>query len=115
MLRGSPAAEGPMQLSLFEQKEMDMASGQCDPDEAPLGFFAVLKAGQSPDGSNICRQCDWRRQCNDESTDLTLPGHRCMGVAVVTPDGRTIERKDGSSVVFKSRDPNFSDPYWRTA
>jgi hypothetical protein len=75
-----------------------------NPDEAPAGFYAVLKDSVKPrDGSNICVICDWREQCNDPKTDFCAPGHRCMSFAVITPDGRTIERTDGCSVVFKRR------------
>ena len=83
-----------------------MVESQVDPNEAPAGFYAVSKASAKPaDGSNICRACDWRPQCQDPTTDLTAPGHRCMGYGVRIFDGRTIERKDGSSVVFK-KSPN---------
>ncbi len=33
-----------------------------DPDEAPEGFFAVLKSSLPQDKGNLCRFCDWRRQ-----------------------------------------------------
>lgn len=36
-----------------------------NPQEAPAGLVAVLKSEAKPsDGSNICRACDWRPQCN---------------------------------------------------
>jgi hypothetical protein len=74
-----------------------------DPTEAPAGFYAVSKAQAAPrDGGNICRACDWRKECNDPATDLLAHGHRCMSYPVVaTRDGKTYQRKDQSSVVFK--------------
>lgn len=74
-------------------------AGRVDPDEAPAGYYATPKVCA---GENICRQCDWRAQCNDESTNLLAYGHRCMGYAVVV-DGKTHQRQDGCSVVFKRR------------
>ena len=70
-----------------------------DPTEAPAGYYAVPKS--TPDGSNICRGCDWRPTCQREDTDFTAPGHRCMEFAIETPDGRTIQRRDGCSVMFR--------------
>lgn len=65
---------------------------QLDPTEAPEGFYAVLKAEAKPaDGSNICRACDWRKACQDDATDFSAPGNRCMSHA----------RKDGAAVLFK--------------
>jgi hypothetical protein len=78
---------------------------QCNPAEAPAGFIAVLKssAKQGLDGANICRACDWRRQCGDPSTDHLAYGHRCMSYAIVAfRDGKTYQREDGASVVFKT-------------
>lgn len=63
-----------------------------DPRLAPAGYFAVLKAEAKPaDGSNICRACDWRSECQKPETDFTQTRHRCMPWA----------REDGSSVLFK--------------
>lgn len=77
---------------------------KCDPTEAPAGYYAVPKAGVSPDGSNICRQCDWRPTCQDPATDFLAPGHRCMGYAIVAVrDGKTYQRNDQCSVVFKRK------------
>lgn len=69
-----------------------------DPDDAPPGYYAVLKGDAAPDdGSNICRACDWRPNCSGDR-------HRCMSYDIDTPDGRTLGRSDGCSVVFKRRD-----------
>lgn len=74
-----------------------------DPSEAPVGYFAVLKAGVATAKlGNICRACDWRPTCQDPGTDLTLHNHRCMSYEVVSAkDGRVLSRKDGCGVVFK--------------
>ena len=75
-----------------------------DPAEAPAGFYAIPKSAvATPQLGNICRACDWRPACNDPATDLTAPGHRCMSFPVVTGDGRTVQRTDASSVVFKRK------------
>lgn len=72
-----------------------------DPDEAPSGYYAVLKADAKPsDGGNICRACDWRPECDGFA-------HRCMAFAVISSrDGRELKRRDGCSVVFKRKAPN---------
>lgn len=75
-------------------------SSQVNPEESPAGFYAVPK----PSGDNLpnlCTFCDWRPECQKETTDFTAPGHRCMSYAVVTPDGKELQREDGCSVVFK--------------
>ncbi len=75
-----------------------------DPNEAPTGFYAVLKSDfTNPTGDypNICTHCDWRKQCCDPKTDLHLSAHRCMSAPSVTANGDTVERNDGCSVVFK--------------
>lgn len=65
-----------------------------DVNEAPSGYYPILKAIAAPkDGSNICRACDWRKTCQDPATDFDEPGHRCMSYS----------RRDGFGVVFKSR------------
>lgn len=77
-------------------------SERCDPTEAPAGFYAMPKAALPMNQGNLCRQCDWRPECNHPSTDLLAFGHRCMSNAVVaTRDGRTYRRNDRCSVVFK--------------
>lgn len=66
-----------------------------DPYEAPPGYFAVLKGRVATEKlGNICRACDWRPNCNGLD-------YRCMATPVITPDGRTIGRKDMCPVVFK--------------
>lgn len=66
-----------------------------DPKAAPAGYFAALKADARPtDGSNICRACDWRPECQKTETDFTQTRHRCMPWA----------RDDGCSVLFKRLD-----------
>lgn len=76
---------------------------QMDPSEAPAGFYAT---GWKSDKGNICRQCDWRPQCNDPKTDLLAPGHRCKAVGVTAfRDGKTYYRKDGCNVIFKRIKP----------
>lgn len=74
-----------------------------DPREAPAGFYAVLKSEAKPkDGSNICRACDWRPECQSPETDLLAFGHRCTSNAVVAiRDGKTYQRIDGCEVLFK--------------
>lgn len=69
-----------------------------DPNEAPEGFFAVLKSEVATERlGNICRACDWRSDCNGFE-------HRCMPYTVISSrDGRELKRQDGCSVVFKRR------------
>lgn len=76
-----------------------------DPAEAPAGYYAVPKDVAKVGDANICRQCDWRKPCNDPSTDLLAPGHRCMSYPVVAiRDGLTYQRRDKVSVVFKQKE-----------
>lgn len=80
-----------MQADLFD----DMPNA---PWMAPNGYFAVLKVEAMPaDGSNICRACDWRPECQKPETDFARPEHRCMPCA----------RDDGRSVLFKRLPANF--------
>lgn len=61
-----------------------------DPNEAPPGYIAVLKADVSTDdNANICRQCDWRPHCDGLV--------RCMPYELQNG----LKRFDGCSVVFK--------------
>lgn len=78
-----------------------------NPNEAPLGFVAILKS-EIPErtgdnaNKNFCGFCDWRKQCNDPDTDLTIHRHRCMSsIMTVTETGKKVRRRDGCSVVFK--------------
>lgn len=68
-----------------------------DPNEAPPGHYAIAKSKSKPsDGSNICRSCDWRPQCNGRD-------YRCTSYQIETDDGQLLKRKDGCSVVFKKK------------
>lgn len=79
----------------------DAAAARCAPDEAPAGYYATPKVYR---GESICRACDWRETCQDPATDHLAYGHRCMSYAVVAVrDGKTYQRADGCSVVFKRR------------
>lgn len=82
-----------------------------DVNEAPNGYIAVLKSDTRyvNRNQNICRSCDWRPQCNDPASDLTVNYHRCMSYTVITTDGREIKRNDGCSVVFKKRPTQTDD------
>lgn len=77
---------------------------RCDPTEAPAGYYAVPKAQAKPaDDSNICGACDWRPKCQDPSTDMLTHGHRCMSYPIrADRDGKTYQRNDRASVVFKA-------------
>lgn len=74
-----------------------------NPNEAPDGYYAVLKdAAKRPDGSNICRVCDWRPACQSRDTDFQRNNHRCMDFPVISlKTGQRISRQDGCSVLFK--------------
>lgn len=75
-----------------------------NPNEAPVGFYAVRKVSLRQEDGNLCRQCEWRPQCNDPKTDPLAYGHRCMSYPVVAiRDGKTYQREDKSSVAFKRR------------
>ncbi|MGR5367107.1 hypothetical protein [Photobacterium damselae] len=75
-----------------------------NPNEAPVGFHAVLKS-EFTDSSgfypNLCTHCDWRVECCDPATDLKISNHRCMSTPLEADSGETISRNDGCSVVFK--------------
>jgi len=76
-----------------------------NPNEAPDGYYAVLKSEAARQaGSNICRACDWRQQCQKRGVDKCIQNHRCTSYEVIcNKDGQTVGRKDGCSVVFKKR------------
>ncbi|USD35637.1 MULTISPECIES: hypothetical protein [Vibrio] len=83
---------------------MTAQSKTIDANEAPTGFYAVLKSeltNPTGDYPNICTHCDWRKQCCDPKTDLRLNIHRCMSDPLITESGDKVERNDGCSVVFK--------------
>ena len=69
-----------------------------DPNEAPDGYYAVLKSDFDT-AKNFCDFCDQRKQCCDNKTDSPIPKHRCMEDTVITDDGREIYRKDKCSVL----------------
>lgn len=71
-----------------------------DVNEAPPGYFAVLKTDVVPEDSNenCCRFCDWRPECQ-KGNHIT----RCMSYPAIRQDGSLWEREDGCGVVFKKR------------
>lgn len=78
----------------------------CDPNEAPSGYYAVPKPIWTDFTGNLCKKCDWRKACQDPATDLLVFGHRCMSAPVVASrDGKTYQRADKTSVLFKRRKP----------
>lgn len=81
-----------MQMTLFAEAER-----QCDPREAPPGYYAIPKAVANPPGvtANLCRQCDWRPDCDGSK-------YRCMPYELANG----LKRNDGVSVVFKQLPPN---------
>jgi hypothetical protein len=74
---------------------------QIDPNEAPPGYMAVLKASVATATLvNICRACDWRPECDSFA-------HRCMSYTIISSrNGSELKRRDGCSVVFKRKTPN---------
>lgn len=75
-------------------------TAQLNPEEAPPGFYAVLKSDvAAPCLGNICRACDWRPECDGFA-------HRCMSYTVICRNGSELKRRDGCSVVFKRKTPN---------
>ena len=68
-----------------------------DINEAPEGFYAMLKTYK---GYNICNDCDARKLCI-ENKDEWCRKNRCMSIEVISDDGKTFTRKDGKSVIFK--------------
>ena len=76
--------------------------GQLNEQEAPSGFYAVLKSSLPRDMGNLCRFCDWRKECQKTETDFENSNHRCMDFPVISAKtGLEIARDDGCSVVFK--------------
>jgi hypothetical protein len=74
-----------------------------DPTNAPPGFYAVPKAELRKDQGNLCRQCDWRPECqrSGDEDDRLCEKYPCMGYEVINRDGQTICRPDKTSVVYK--------------
>lgn len=67
-----------------------------NPNEAPQGFYAVLKSSIPESVGNKCRACDFRANCD-------AINNRCMPHEIVTPSGKKYKRNDGCSVVFKKK------------
>jgi len=66
-----------------------------NPNEAPEGYVAVLKSSLRQNDGNLCRQCDFRPNCDQVK-------HRCSSNGlIVAATGKIVERKDGCSVAFK--------------
>lgn len=88
--------------------QRDNTAAILDPNEAPSGYYAVLKSSvATPTLGNICRACDWRPECQKQDTDFTRHNHRCMEYPIVSSrDGRELKRNDGCSVVFKRSTPS---------
>lgn len=76
-------------------------TAQLDTEDAPPGFYAVLKSDVAALClGNICRACDWRPECDGFA-------HRCMSYTLISSrDGSELKRRDGCSVVFKRKPPN---------
>lgn len=82
-----------------------MKASPINTNEAPRGFYAVLKSKLPKNNGNLCRFCDWRAKCQDPGTDFEDSNNRCMDFPVISANtGREIARKDGCSVVFKRID-----------
>lgn len=76
-----------MQATLFD----DAPPNGINPQEAPPGYYAVLKSDVASDAlGNICRACDWRPECSGGT-------YRCMPYELAN----SLKRLDGCSVVFK--------------
>jgi len=70
---------------------MTLFENSLNPAEAPPGYLAVLKSVVAkPELGNICRACDWRKDCNGSK-------HRCMPYELANG----LKRNDECSVVFK--------------
>lgn len=73
-----------------------------NPKEAPAGFYAVSKDSVPNNSGNICRYCDWRPECQKDTTDHHAWGHRCRAYPITVIDtGQIHARDDGCSVLFK--------------
>lgn len=77
--------------------------GILNPNEAPDGYFAVLKSSIPHPAPNLCTFCDWRSQCQKPETDFTIAKHRCAAHPVQLHSGGAVSRADGCSVIFKRR------------
>ena len=76
---------------------------QFNPSDAPPGFYAVPKASAYQEQGNLCRQCDWRLECqrSSDEDDRLCEKYFCGGYEVINRDGQTIGRLDKTSVLFK--------------
>lgn len=82
--------------------EKEPEAPKCNPKEAPEGYYAMPKPEYDHRTGNICKQCDWRPNCQNVKTDFVKYGHRCMANAVTSAvDGKTYQREDKCSVIFK--------------
>jgi len=72
-----------------------------DANEAPEGFYAVLKDNfKIP---NACDACDARKLCQDNTDEWCLK-NRCMSYEIIAfKDGKTYSRNDKQSVLFKRK------------
>jgi len=88
-------------LSVKVQSNMEDTKHKLDPNEAPCGFHAVLKADfKIP---NACDACDARKLCQDNTDDWCLK-NRCMSYEIIAfKDGKTYSRNDKQSVLFKRK------------
>lgn len=84
---------------------MENLTNVLDKNEAPDGYYAVLKAdARTGDNTNMnyCEFCDWRKQCCDNSITKAIHNHRCMSYEVIIEDtGEIVSRNDKCSVLFK--------------
>lgn len=87
-----------MQMDLFKDK-----AGQLDQNEAPAGYYAVLKS-EVDNSENICRSCDWRKDCEGTT-------YRCMPNELENG----LKRNDGCSVVFKKRHASVCQDNYKNA
>ena len=81
-----------------------MKNIQINTNEAPEGFYAVLKSSVNREQTpNVCAICDARKLCAENKEGWCLE-NRCMSSGVVAfKDGKTYSRKDGASVFFRKK------------
>jgi len=79
-----------------------MSGETLNTQEAPTGFYAVLKSSLPKESGNLCQFCDFRKTCQTDGWDRQDSNNRCMSYPITSfKTGETIERKDGCSVVFR--------------
>ena len=84
------------QLDLFKEQIIGL-----DKNEAPEGFYAVSKDKATT--PNCCDSCDARSLCVENKEGWCLK-NRCMSYDIFTAfkdGGKTYNRKDRQSVIFK--------------